>query len=54
MSVLSGVSQHLKQTFPGTSKSWKFKAEIVSEKIGGDSEERENDDLEAREKKGPA
>lgn len=51
--MLSDVSQHLKQIFPRTSESWKFKAKITFEKIGGDSEERKNDDLKARETKGP-
>ena len=51
-SGLSDVSQHLKQVLARTSKSWKFRAEITSEKLGGDSEESKNDDLEARGTKG--
>lgn len=33
--LLSDVSRHLKQIFPGTSESWKFKAEMTFEKLGG-------------------
>lgn len=45
--------QHLRQIFPRTSKSWKFKADIMFAKLGGDTEERNNEDPKARETKGP-
>lgn len=51
--MLSEVLQHHKQVFSRTSKFWKFKVEIMFAKLGGDSEERKNEDPKARETKGP-